>query len=248
MAAEDPILATPRNGTTVEGLVRVIADDIVSGRLAPGARLDESALADRHDVSRTPVREALARLDAMGLIDRQPNRGALVVTLSEAHLNSMFEAMAELEAVCARLSALRMSAAERQQLEAVHRAAARLVHLGAEEDYALHNADFHTRLYAGAHNTHIQELVGQTRRRLAPFRRAQFRVPGRLAKSWDEHDVIVTAVLRADALAAENAARAHMSIVSDASAEFVHTLRTEATRPSRSPISRTDFVPEGIAK
>ncbi|HVW93871.1 MAG TPA: GntR family transcriptional regulator [Devosia sp.] len=219
MASGPPV----RSGKTVEGLVRALADDIVSGRLEPGARLDEVSLAQRHEVSRTPVREALVRLSAIGLVDRQPNRGAVVAVLSDEHLNSMFEAMAELEGVCARLAAQRMTTSERNQLDAVHRDAARLVYLGAEEEYAQHNVDFHQRLYAGAHNRHIQELVSLTRSRLAPFRRAQFRMPGRLAKSWDEHDVIVTAILRGDAAAAEAAARSHVAIVSDASSEFVHS-------------------------
>ena len=59
-----------------------------------------------------------------------------------------------------------------------------------------------------------------TRSRLAPFRRAQFRLPGRLAKSWDEHDAIVTAIMRGDGVAAGAAAKAHVSIVSEASAVF----------------------------
>lgn len=214
-----------RSGTTVEGLVRAIADDIVSGKLLPGARLDESSLALRYAVSRTPVREALVRLSAMGLVDRRPNRGAVVTVVNEEHLVSMFEAMAELEAICARLAATRMSTSERGQLDAVHQAAARLVHLGAEEEYSLHNADFHTRLYIGAHNSHIYELVTLTRSRLSPYRRAQFRIAGRLSKSWDEHDQIVTAILRGDAAGAEAAARAHVTIVSDASNEFVRSVR-----------------------
>ena len=59
-----------RSGKTVEGLTRAIADDVVSGLLRPGDRLDESSLALRYGVSRTPVREALARLNAMGLVHR----------------------------------------------------------------------------------------------------------------------------------------------------------------------------------
>ena len=206
-----------RSGTTVEGLVRATADAIISGTLTPGARLDELSLARQHTVSRTPVREALARLAAMGLVERRPNCGAVVATLSEDHLRSMFEAMTELEAICARLSAQRMSASERNRLEAEHQAATRLVHLGAAEDYARHNADFHSRLYDGAHSVHVCELAVMTRRRLAPFRRAQFRLAGRLAKSWDEHDAIVRAILRADVAGAEAAARAHVTTVSDAS-------------------------------
>jgi len=224
-----------RSGTTVEGMVRAIADDIVSGRLAPGVRLDEVSLAARYAVSRTPVREALSRLVVMGLIDRPPNRGAIVAMLSEEHLRSMFEAMAELEAICARLAAGRMTSAERTQLDAVHRDAGRLVRLGAEDDYARHNADFHTRLYAGTHNVHIQELVGMTRSRLAPFRRAQFRIAGRLAKSWDEHNVIVTAILRGDIDGAEAAARKHVAIVSDATSEFVHAAQRESAEVSADP-------------
>lgn len=209
-----------RTGTTVEQMVRSIADRIVTGAMHPGEKLDEISLAARFDVSRTPVREALQQLCAMGLVAREPNRSAVVATVSEQYLSSMFEAMAELEGICARLAAERMTLDERRMLEAEHRASAKLVHAGAQEDYAVHNIDFHTRLYRGAHNDHIYEMVTQTRARLAPFRRAQFRLPGRLAKSYDEHDAIVTAVMRADTAGAGLAAYSHVSIVSDASAVF----------------------------
>ncbi|MDM9629804.1 GntR family transcriptional regulator [Rhizobium sp. S152] len=209
-----------RTGTTVEQMVRAIADMIVIGVMHPGERLDELSLAVRFDVSRTPVREALRELGAMGLVDREPNRSAVVANVTEAYLHSMFEAMSELEAICARLAAERMTVDERHALELEHRASARLVHANAQEDYAAHNTEFHTRLYRGAHNDHIYEMVTQTRARLAPFRRAQFRLPGRLAKSYDEHDVIVTAIMRGDSAAASQAAYSHVAIVSDASIVF----------------------------
>ncbi|MBW9117419.1 GntR family transcriptional regulator [Rhizobium cauense] len=209
-----------RAGTTVEQMVRAMADMIVTGALLPGEKLDEISLAARFQVSRTPVREALRELGAMGLVDREPNRSATVANVTEAYLHSMFEAMSELEAICARLSAERMTIDERRGLEFLHRSSAKLVHAGANEEYAAHNTEFHSRLYRGAHNDHIYELVTQTRARLAPFRRAQFRLPGRLAKSYDEHDVIVTAIMRGDAVAAGQAAYAHVAIVSDASVVF----------------------------
>jgi DNA-binding GntR family transcriptional regulator len=209
-----------RTGTTVEQMVRAIADMIVTGVMHPGERLDELSLAVRFDVSRTPVREALRELSAMGLVDREPNRSAVVANVTEAYLHSMFEAMSELEAICARLAAERMTVDERHALEVEHRASARLVHANAQENYAAHNTEFHTRLYRGAHNDHIYEMVTQTRARLAPFRRAQFRLPGRLAKSYDEHDVIVTAIMRGDSAAASQAAYSHVAIVSDASIVF----------------------------
>lgn len=218
-----------RAGTTVEQMVRAIADMIVTGAMQPGDRLDEISLAGRFEVSRTPVREALRQLCTMGLVDREPNRSAVVTNVTGHYLSSMFEAMAELEGICARLSAERMTVDERHALERMHRESMRLVHAGSEEDYAAHNMEFHTRLYRGAHNDHIFELVTQTRSRLAPFRRAQFRIAGRLAKSYAEHDGIVIAILRGDIQAAGQAAYAHVSIVSEASATFV---RPDVPAPS----------------
>jgi DNA-binding GntR family transcriptional regulator len=212
--------AVIRAGTTVEQMVRAIADLIITGSLEPGEKMDEGSLASRFEVSRTPVREALRELCAMGLVDRQPNKRAVVTNVSGSALNSMFEAMAELEGICARLSAERMTVAERKHLEEMHQASSRIVRASADEDYAAYNTEFHTQLYRGAHNDHILELVTQTRARLSPFRRAQFRLEGRLAKSWREHDEIVTAILRGDALAAGKSAYEHVSIVSEASATF----------------------------
>jgi DNA-binding GntR family transcriptional regulator len=209
-----------RAGTTVDQMVRAIADRIVTGALKPGEKLDEISLASRFEVSRTPVREALGQLSAMGLVERRPNRGAIVAVITQEHLASMFEGMAELEAICARFSAERMTSAERRMLDQEHQASKRLVHLGADEEYEAYNTQFHTCLYRGAHSNHIYEITAVTRSRLAPFRRAQFRLPGRLAKSWDEHDAIVNAIMRGDGTTAGAAARAHVTIVHDASAKF----------------------------
>lgn len=217
MTTKRPLI---RTGTTVDQMARAIADRIVTGAIRPGDKLDEVSLAADFDVSRTPVREALGQLSAMGLVERRPNRGAIVATVTLEHLASMFESMAELEGICARFSAERMSPEERGTLEREHQDSASYVRTGAEEDYEAYNTEFHSRLYVGAHNSHIFEMVSLTRSRLAPFRRAQFRLAGRLSKSWQEHDVIVTAIMRGDAAAAGAAARAHVSIVSEASAVF----------------------------
>lgn len=209
-----------RAGTTVEHMVRAIADLIITGVLKPGEKMDEGSLAVRFEVSRTPVREALRQLCAMGLVDRQPNKRAVVTNVSGSALNSMFEAMAELEAICARLSAERMTTAERRRLQRMHEDSAVFVGALAGEDYEAFNTEFHTQLYRGAHNEHIFELATQTRARLSPFRRAQFRLEGRLSKSWGEHDQIVASILRGDAVPAGIAAYEHVSIVRDASAAF----------------------------
>lgn len=215
-----------RAGTTVDEMIRTLADDIVNGILPPGEKLDELGLADRFGVSRTPVREALGQLSAMGLAERRPNRGCVVAIITDQRLTDMFEAMAELESACARLAAQRMSAGERRALDALHQSAATLVHDGAQDAYSSFNLQFHGLIYEGCHSSYLRDLVSTTRSRLAPFRRAQFRMLGRLRKSWEEHDAIVTAILRGDGEAAAIATRAHVITVSAASAAFVSDTRT----------------------
>ena len=109
--------------TRSEELRRQLADDIITGRVAPGQRLDEHELAERFGVSRTPVREALRHLAAIGLAAPGPNRSMYAAAISPDTRTELFEVMAELEGVCARLAAQRMSVAERRQLESLHREA-----------------------------------------------------------------------------------------------------------------------------
>src|SRR3954463_16283085 len=106
--------------TRAEELRLQLADEIVRGALSPGAALDETGIAQRFNVSRTPVREALRQLAVSGLVDARAHRGAVVARPSLDRLIGMFEAMAELEALCAGLAAERMPAAERARLEAIH--------------------------------------------------------------------------------------------------------------------------------
>src|ERR1700719_4991000 len=116
----DPALPYPDKTTRAEELRLQLADEIVRGTLPPGAALDETDIARRFKVSRTPVREALRQLAASGLVDARAHRSAVVARPTIDRLTGMFEAMAELEALCAGLAAERMLAAERHRLEAIH--------------------------------------------------------------------------------------------------------------------------------
>ena len=204
---------SPAKITRAEELRLQLADEIVRGALPPGAALDETDIARRFSVSRTPVREALRQLVASGLVDAQAHRGAVVARPSAIRLTGMFEAMAELEALCAGLAAERMSPTERHRLEAVHEELRVLSHAGNPERFHEVNERFHNAIYAGAHNDYIAEMTLATRVRVQPFRRAQFRNLGRLAKSHAEHDRVVVAVLRGDKAGAANAMRAHIELV-----------------------------------
>jgi DNA-binding GntR family transcriptional regulator len=199
--------------TRAEELRLQLADEIVRGVLAPGAALDETDIARRFSVSRTPVREALRQLATSGLIDARAHRGAVVARPSIERLTGMFEAMAELEAMCAGLAAERMTPAERHRLEAVHEELRVLSHAGNPDRFHEVNERFHNTIYAGSQNAYIAEITLSTRVRVQPFRRAQFRNLGRLAKSHAEHDRVVVAILRGDRTGAAAAMRAHIELV-----------------------------------
>src|SRR6201997_5159463 len=181
--------------TRAEELRLQLADEIVRGALPPGAPLDETDIARRFNVSRTPVREALRQLAASGLVETRAHRGAVVAQPTLDRLAGMFEAMAELEAICAGLAAERMTPVERHRLEAVHEELRVLSHAGNPDRFHEVNERFHNMIYAGAHNDYIAETTLATRVRVQPFRRAQFRNLGRLAKSHAEHDRVLVAIL-----------------------------------------------------
>jgi DNA-binding GntR family transcriptional regulator len=201
--------------TRAEELRLQLADDIVRGALPPGAPLDETDIAQRFNVSRTPVREALRQLAASGLVDARAHRGAVVARPSIERLTGMFEAMAELEAMCAGLAAERMPPLERRSLEAVHEELRLLSYTGNPDRFHEVNERFHNAIYAGSQNGYIAEMTLATRVRVQPFRRAQFRNLGRLAKSHAEHDRVVVAIMRGDRVGAAVAMRAHIELVRD---------------------------------
>lgn len=202
--------------TQAERLAGEIADAILSGELAQGVRLDEHGLAERYKVSRTPVREALRQLGPTGLIETRPRRGVVVASVTPAKLEDMFVAMGEIEATCARLSALGMTPIERRRLGVLHDRMATLAADGDKKGYAAANFDYHAAIAAGAHNGVLADIAAGLRRRLLPYRRAQFRAPGRLAQSHAEHGAVVAAILQGDAAAAHAAMLHHVSLVEDA--------------------------------
>ena len=210
--------------TLAEELRVQLADEIVRGVLPPGAGLDETDLARRFGVSRTPVREAIRQLAASGLVEARAHRGAVVARPTEDRVVGMFEAMAELEALCAGLAAERMIGAERRGLEASHDALRLLVHSGDPQRYHELNEAFHGVIYAGAHNAYLAEMTLTTRARVQPFRRAQFRNLGRLAKSYAEHDSVVSAILRGDRDTASSAMRRHIMTVGREYEAYIESL------------------------
>jgi DNA-binding GntR family transcriptional regulator len=205
---------TPR--TSTEDIRRQLADRIISSELPPGTVLDETQLAAEFSVSRTPVREALKLLAASGLVEQRPHTRTVVAQPADEKLAGMFELMGHLEALCAGLSAVRMTAAERDEIDTLHGEMAAIVSAGDRVAYIQANERFHSVIYRGSHNPYLDEITHSTRQRLQPFRRAQFSTLGRLAKSHAEHELILEAILRGNQTEAERMMHSHITLVEGA--------------------------------
>jgi DNA-binding GntR family transcriptional regulator len=232
-AAVGPATGSGRgDGRTLAETLRLqLADEIIRGALAPGTILDETELARRFQVSRTPVREAIRQLAASGLVETRAHRGSVVAWPSHERLIGMFEVMAELEALCAALAAARTLPAERRALAAAHEELRAMIQSGDPQRYHEINEAFHAAVYAGAHNSYLAEITLATRLRVQPFRRAQFRNLGRLAKSHLEHDAVVTAIMRGDRPGAADAMRHHIRTVCEEYEAYALSISSRRATP-----------------
>jgi DNA-binding GntR family transcriptional regulator len=201
-----------------------IEEQIATGALPPGSALDEATLVEQHGVSRTPVREALIQLAAEGLIEIRPRRGAVVTSIGPTRLSEMFEVMAELEAMCARLAARRMTEAERAALLTAHQACEAARAQDDSDAYFYCNENFHAAIYAGSHNTFLIEQAQTLQRRLRPYRRLQLRVRNRMGVSFTEHQSVVQAITSGDAEAAALALRSHVVVQGERFADLLASL------------------------
>ncbi len=186
-----------------------LVKDILSGAIEPGARLDEPSICRKFGVSRTPIREALRRLSGTGLVDVAPRKGVTVARIDLDQLNDMYEALAEFEGLCSRLSAVRMTTLEKKRLEVLNEGRRKKIADG-EKDLTGLNNEFHEFIYQGAHNTSIASVARSFRQRLAHFRALQF-IPGRTEYSFHEHDGIVAAISNSDVEGAYRLMRDHVT-------------------------------------
>ena len=207
--------------THADQLRRRLEEEIVSGRLAPGTRLDESRLATLYGVSRTPVREALRQLSNTGLVVLRPRVGAVVVSPSLQEIIHMFEAMALLEASCGRLAARRMTPDERRALADRHAAMRPLVEAADTEAYHRANLPFHGLIYDGSHNPYLARQAMALHRLLTPYRAFQLQRAERLQASYEEHGRIVEAVVGGHEDAAAERLASHVELQGAAIGDLV---------------------------
>ncbi len=205
----DSLGAAPAHGATVAHIVQRLREDIFGQRLTPGARLVESELTLRFDVSRGPVREALRRLAAEGLIEHFPHRGALVRRLSLIEMRELFQIRIELEALAARLAAETdddgRRTAFRKAIEPIFDDSPR-----QSCEYMAENAAFHDAILTLAGNRQLHDLVIRLQLPLIMAQVGDALTPTILESSVREHRAIANAILQRDPKGAASALRAHL--------------------------------------
>jgi len=206
----------------------VLTDEIVSGSLPAGSALDEQQLADRFNASRTPVREALRQLSVSGLVEMRPRRGVIVTRMTPERIMEMFEAMAEIEALCVRFATYRMTPLERSHLMELHRSSEAMVEAGDIDSYDAFNREFHIGIYRATHNNFLVEQAIAVRLRLSAFRRTQLHQDDRLERSREEHDAVMRAIAQGDGDKAARRMRAHMLNAASALGRYIELHQVEA--------------------
>ena len=223
-----------RGLSTSSRIARALESDILGNRLKPNTRLDEASLAQRFDVSRTPVREALQHLSSSGLIEIRHNQGAVVRSLTISEIIGMFEVVAELEGLCARLAARRMSRKERTELVHLNASCHDRMAKDDQDGFFEANNAFHEAIYIGSRNEFLHNQVRALGNRVNPYRRLVTSQPRRMEHSIGEHQAVVAAIEAGDAENAHRAMRDHVNVLGEAATDIIPTFVGFVDMPSPS--------------
>ena len=204
--------ANPGGESKSEVVYLALRERIIDGTYSPGHRLVLGTIAEQFNVSTVPVREAVRKLEAEGLVDFQRNVGATVAGIDEHTYDDAMEALAYLEAAATALAAPHLTKAELKRAQAVNRELRQSLKNFDPVGFTTLNRQFHELLCSKCPNARLLELVGREWNYLAGIRRSTFSfVPGRAQTSIAEHDHILALISdRAPQHEIEFAARLHM--------------------------------------
>ncbi|MEQ6204498.1 GntR family transcriptional regulator [Sulfitobacter sp. HNIBRBA2951] len=198
---------------------------VFAGEFQDGDRLDELKLAEQFNVSRTPIREALQVLVTSGMAEQIPRRGVFIRQPGPVELMEMFETMAEIEAVCGRLAATRMSDQDLEALAAVNDRCQQAIEASDHDRYYAENETFHQIIYRGAANGYLEKQALQLQNRLRAYRRIQLRFRGRLEQSMSEHLAVLQFLKDGDAESVAKTLRAHVAIQGEKFHQLIASLQ-----------------------
>jgi DNA-binding GntR family transcriptional regulator len=211
----DPIplhpLALPLRGPSLhDNVAERLRAMVFDRQLAPGALIDEKALAAQWQISRTPLREALKVLASEGLVELVPGKGSRVVSLSDDDADALFPVMALLEGRCAYEATRNATDEELGELHQLHERLEMHAALDDIDGYYRANHVFHSKVQALAANRWLDRVTGDLRRFVRLLRGRQLNLPGRIDASINEHRVLIDAIGNRDAVRAERAMHDHL--------------------------------------
>lgn len=193
-----------------EVVCETLRDAVRRGILQPGERLMEIQLAEDLGVSRTPVREAIRKLEMEGYVIMMPRRGTYVADLSIRDINEVFEIRTSLESLASGLAAERINEDELEKLQRLLVEIGAYIKSGDMEGIVRTDTEFHDLLYQASRNTRLVGIISNLREQLTRFRTTSMSFPGRLKATLEEHRKIVEAIAQGDEKAARKAAEHHM--------------------------------------
>ncbi|SMX43234.1 GntR family transcriptional regulator [Actibacterium lipolyticum] len=191
----------------------LILDAIDVGVYKPGDRLVESELAERFGVSRTPIREALQRLETQSLLSRD-GRSLIVASLNHNQLAELYVVRGELEGLAARLAARHATEEEVRVLRDMVQEDKALI--GDPKAMSRANRRFHKQVHLASHNRYLVQQLDLVHRSMALMATTSLAAEGRGEKALEEHAAIVDAIAAGDGDAAYEALRSHISIAFEA--------------------------------
>lgn len=200
-----------------------LREAILLGRLKPGERLMEVQLADEMGVSRTPVREAIRKLELEGFVVMIPRKGAYVAGITHKDIADLFEIRAALEGMAAGLAAERITEEELEKLERaiVEGTSAHEDNISAYVDW---DTVFHDIIYQASRNQQLVQIITHLREQIQRFRVTSLSQPGRTKMFVEEHKKIVEAISARDIEAARTLAREH---IENAEQNLLNAIRRE---------------------
>jgi DNA-binding GntR family transcriptional regulator len=188
----------------------VLMNAIMMGQLQPGERLLEVQLAEEMGVSRTPVREAIRRLELEGFVVMVPRKGAYVAGLSVNDVESVYEIRTALETLAVKLAAQRMEEEDFEQLDDLAKQMEQTWQEGNNENWVLLDARFHELLYKFSRNDRLVQMMGNIMEQLSRYRIISLANVEVRHNSLHEHKELIDALRRRDSEAAEKAAAKHI--------------------------------------
>jgi DNA-binding GntR family transcriptional regulator len=209
--AADDALRIPSRNILADDVYGILRDDLLSGRTAPGSRLNLDQLARRLHVSNTPVRQALARLEAEGLVTKEPYRGFAASRLLDSRtISELYEYRIFLEPPTAARAARQAAGEPLDELEHLCDTddVARLVRDGDVNELGQRDVDFHLQIARIAGNSVVVENLAQTLARMRLY--TAYDRSGAGDRAWDEHREIAAALRNQDPEAAAAAMRHHL--------------------------------------